>query len=85
MAYDPFQPGPYTVGARVGIAIDRNRNDRPLPFDDQIANPGPCLPEHAHTFTRGPSLAHLTRSCVGTAARKRSLKVTRSQRSVNGA
>jgi predicted dienelactone hydrolase len=28
-------------------------------FDDQIVDPGPCSPEHAHTFTRGLSLAHL--------------------------
>jgi predicted dienelactone hydrolase len=28
-------------------------------FDDQIVDPGPCSPEHAHTFTRALSLAHL--------------------------
>ena len=28
-------------------------------FDHQIVEPGPCSSEHAHTFTRGLSLAHL--------------------------
>lgn len=28
-------------------------------FDDQIVDPGPCSPEHAHMFTRALTLAHL--------------------------
>lgn len=33
MGYDPFAPGPFAVGVRAGIAIDKTRNDRPLPFE----------------------------------------------------
>jgi predicted dienelactone hydrolase len=33
MTYDPFAPGPFAVGARDGIAIDRTRDSRPLPFE----------------------------------------------------
>lgn len=33
MAYDPFAPGPFAVGSTSGIAIDRARDDRPLPFE----------------------------------------------------
>ena len=33
MAYDPFAPGPFAVGVRAGIAIDKSRNDRRLPFE----------------------------------------------------
>jgi dienelactone hydrolase len=33
MAYDPFAPGPFAVRVREGVAIDKARDDRPLPFE----------------------------------------------------
>jgi dienelactone hydrolase len=33
MPFDPFVSGPLTVGARSGFAIDRDREDRTLPFE----------------------------------------------------
>src|SRR5919109_3544027 len=33
MAYDPFGRGPFSVGVRSGQAIDRERDDRQLPFE----------------------------------------------------
>src|SRR5881394_2019605 len=33
MAYDPFVRGRWPVGVRSGQLVDRNRHDRPLPFE----------------------------------------------------
>ena len=33
MPYDPFARGPFAVGVHSGVAIDKDRNDRRLPFE----------------------------------------------------
>jgi len=33
MKFDPFEPGPFSVSTRSGLAIDRDRDDRQLPFE----------------------------------------------------
>jgi dienelactone hydrolase len=33
MPYDPFARGPFAVGVRSGVAIDKDRDDRRLPFE----------------------------------------------------